>query len=76
MARFQSVGRRAVEAEGGVMPEPVSQLLTLMDLATLLRLSPHTIRAMVRRGQLRPIRICRRLLFDPESVKRLLEDAK
>jgi len=41
-----------------------------------LSLSPHTIRALVRRGKLRPIRICRRLLFDPHEVARLLSETK
>ncbi len=42
----------------------------------MLRLSPHTIRAMVRKGRLNPVRICRRLLFAPEEIARLLAEAK
>ena len=49
------------------------RLLTLMEVADMLRLSPHTIRSFVRRGKLRPTRICRRLLFAPSEVQRLLE---
>lgn len=52
------------------------RLLTLMEVAELLRLSKHTIRAMVRRGKLRPTRICRRLLFAPDEVERLVSEAK
>jgi excisionase family DNA binding protein len=52
------------------------RLLTLLEVADMLRLSPHTIRAMVRDGRLRPIRICRRLLFDPADVERLVEGAR
>jgi excisionase family DNA binding protein len=52
------------------------QLLTLLEVASLLRLSPHTIRAMVRKDKLRPVRICRRLLFSPAEVARLLTEAK
>jgi excisionase family DNA binding protein len=48
------------------------RLLTLAEVADMLRLSPHTIRAMTRDGRLRPVRICRRLLFSPEEVARLL----
>ncbi|MHB8391409.1 MAG: helix-turn-helix domain-containing protein [Acidobacteriaceae bacterium] len=48
------------------------RLLTLIEVAEMLRLSPHTIRAMVRKDRLRPVRICRRLLFDPADVERLL----
>ena len=48
------------------------RLLTLVEVADLLRLSPHTIRAMVRKGRLRPVRISRRLLFSPDSVAQLV----
>lgn len=48
------------------------RLLTLLEVADMLRLSPHTIRAMVRKDRLRPIRICRRLLFSPDEIARLL----
>jgi len=51
------------ETENGI-----PKLLTLAEVATNLRLSPHTIRSMVRQGRLRPIRICRRLLFALEDV--------
>ena len=49
------------------------RLLTLLEVADLLRLSPHTIRAMVRKGRLQPVRICRRLLFDPTELQRFIE---
>ena len=52
------------------------RLLTLQDVADLLRLSPHTIRAMVRQNKLRPVRICRRLLFDPNDIQRLLDESR
>lgn len=48
------------------------RLLTLEETATALRLSPHTIRAFVRKGRLTPVRICRRLLFRPADVERLV----
>jgi excisionase family DNA binding protein len=48
------------------------RLLTLLEVADLLRLSPHTIRKMVRQGRLRPVRLCRRLLFRQDEVERLL----
>ncbi len=44
------------------------RLSTLSEVAQALNLSPHTIRALVRRGKLHPVRICRRLLFDPNEV--------
>ena len=58
------------------MPDGVPQLLPLFALAKLLAVSPHTIRSWVRQGKLRPIRICRRLLFDPAEVSRFLREAR
>ena len=52
------------------------RLLTLLEVADLFRLSPHTVRAMVRKGSLQPVRICRRLLFSPDEVARFLASAK
>jgi excisionase family DNA binding protein len=52
------------------------QLLTLSDVASRLRLSPHTIRKWVRVGKLQPVRICRRLLFAPADVERFLAEAE
>jgi excisionase family DNA binding protein len=52
------------------------RLLTLLEVADMLRLSPHTIRAMVRKGRLRPVRICRRLLFSPDEITRLVAESK
>jgi excisionase family DNA binding protein len=47
-------------------------LLTLAEVADVLRLSPHTIRSFVRKGRLSPVRICRRLLFRATDVERLI----
>ena len=49
-----------------------ARLLTLTEVADALRLSPHTIRAFVRKGRLCPVRICRRLLFRPADVEKLI----
>jgi excisionase family DNA binding protein len=57
------------------MPDTVPQLITLMDLAERLRVSPHTIRSWVKKGKLSPTRICRRLLFDPAEILRFLSRA-
>jgi excisionase family DNA binding protein len=54
----------------------VPQLLTLIELAERLRVSKHTVRAWVRQGRLRPVRVCRRLLFHPEEIARFLAEAK
>jgi len=58
------------------MAEPVLQLLTLSELASALRVSPHTIRAWVRQGRLQPTRLCRRLLFHPAEVARFMDEAR
>jgi excisionase family DNA binding protein len=58
------------------MPEPVPQLLTLLAVAKALCVSPHTVRSWVRKGRLRPIRLCRKLLFHPDEVARLVTEAK
>lgn len=52
------------------------RLLTLGEVADALRLSPHTIRKYVQQGKLRPVRICRRLLFDPRDVERLIDESR
>ncbi len=57
-----------------MMSETGSRLLTLVEVADMLRLSPHTIRAMVRKHRLEPVRITRRLLFRPTEVERLVTE--
>jgi DNA-binding transcriptional MerR regulator len=51
----------------------VTKLLDLEQLASAWRVSPHTIRAWVKQGRLKPERICRRLLFDPKECERFLQ---
>lgn len=57
------------------MPEGIPQLLTLAAVAKSLCVSGHTVRSWVRKGKLRPVRICRRLLFTPQEVARFLSEA-
>jgi excisionase family DNA binding protein len=59
-----------------MMAEPLCQLLTLLEVAEMLRVSPHTVRAWVRKGRLRPVRICRRLLFTRDVVSRFISAAE
>ncbi len=59
-----------------MMAETLPRLLTLLEVADLLRISPHTVRAMCRQGRLRPVRLCRRLLFSADEIARLLAAAK
>jgi excisionase family DNA binding protein len=54
------------------MPDNVPQLLTLLAVANALCVSPHTVRKWVREGKLRPVRICRRLLFHPDEIARFV----
>jgi predicted site-specific integrase-resolvase len=58
------------------MPDNVPQLLTLLAVAKALCVSPHTVRSWVRQGKLRPVRLCRRLLFDPEDISCLVAQSK
>lgn len=56
------------------MSDSVPQLLTLIEVAERLRVSTHTVRSWVRKGRLRPVRLCRRLIFDPADVSRLVAE--
>jgi DNA-binding transcriptional MerR regulator len=58
------------------MAEGIPQLVTLPVLAKALSVSPHTVRSWVRKGKLQPVRICRRLLFHPDEIARLLTCAQ
>jgi excisionase family DNA binding protein len=53
----------------------IPRLLTLLDVAEKLRVSPHTVRSWVRKRKLRSVRVCRRLLFHPDEVARFLAEA-
>jgi excisionase family DNA binding protein len=54
------------------MSDSVPRLLILTAVAEALAVSPHTVRAWVRKGRLQPVRLCRRLLFDPAEVQRFI----
>jgi excisionase family DNA binding protein len=56
------------------MSNTVPQLLPLISVAKTLSVSTHTVRAWVRSGRLRPIRLCRRLLFHPDEIARFLNE--
>jgi len=58
------------------MPGDIPQLLTLLAVAQALCVSPHTVRSWIKKGRLRPIRLCRRLLFHPDEIARFLAEAK
>jgi predicted site-specific integrase-resolvase len=58
------------------MPDTVPQLLPLVAVAKALCVSPHTVRSWVRQGKLKPVRLCRKLLFHPDEIARLLAGAR
>jgi excisionase family DNA binding protein len=58
------------------MADTVPKLLPLAAVAEALAVSPHTVRMWVRKDRLRPVRICRRLLFSPDEVARFVAGAK
>ena len=59
-----------------IMQFQIPNLLTLTAVAKTLAVSTHTVRSWVRKGKLRPVRLCRRLLFHPDEVSRFLEEAR
>jgi predicted site-specific integrase-resolvase len=59
------------------MPDgDIPHLLTLLAVAEAFCVSPHTVRSWVKKGRLRPLRLCRRLLFHPDEITRFLAEAK
>ena len=58
------------------MSDIIPRLRPLIEVAQTLHVSAHTVRSWVRKGRLHPVRICRRLLFHPDEVKRFLEEAR
>jgi len=58
------------------MPDTVPQLLTLIAVAKALCVSPHTVRAWVRQGKLKTVRLCRRLLFHPDDIERFVSQSR
>lgn len=62
------------------LPQPeapgLPRLATLNQVARSLSVSSHTIRSWVRKGKLRPVRICRRLLFSPTEIERFLSNSQ
>ena len=60
------------------MGDRLPQLLDWRDVASTLRISPHTVRrwASGPNPKLRPIKLGRRTLFHPDDVARLVEQAR
>ena len=51
----------------------LAPLLSLNDVARVLRVSRPTVYALIRRGDLRPIRVSERLRFEQADVRAYLE---
>jgi excisionase family DNA binding protein len=58
------------------MNENSPKLLNLASVAEQMAVSPHTVRKWVRDGKLHPLRVCRRLLFEPSDIQRLIEASR
>jgi len=76
MASVRRSRRVAAESECEMMADSIPRLLTLVAVAEALSVSPHTVRMWVRKDRLRPVRVCRRLLFDPAEVARFISEGR
>lgn len=54
----------------------IEKLLTVQDLMDTLRISRPTLYRMLKAGQLKPVRIGKRTLFDPADIRGLIQKAK
>jgi excisionase family DNA binding protein len=70
----QPEAQHAQEARGA--PRVPGRLRDLQETADLLHLSQHTVRKLVREGKIRPVRICRRLLFSVDEIARVIAESK
>jgi excisionase family DNA binding protein len=51
-------------------------LLTIERAAEALGISPWTVRKYVANGKLRPVRIGRRVLIEPDEIRRIIEEGR
>jgi excisionase family DNA binding protein len=54
----------------------MESLLSIERAAAVLGISPWTVRKYVRTGKIRPVRIGRRVLIEPEELRRTVEAGK
>ena len=59
-----------------MMADLIPRLLTLKEVAEALGVSHHTVRMWVRKDRLKPVRLCRKLLFDPGEIARFVSEAR
>jgi len=53
----------------------MNQLFSVVQVGNILSISPWTVRALLRKGRLCPIRIGRRILVSGEAVQRFIEES-
>ena len=51
-------------------------LLSIAEAAQVINLSPWTVRAFIKSGKLRPVRLGRRVLLEPSELERLIQESK
>ena len=51
----------------------IEQLENIESAAKALSLSPWTVRAYIRQGKIRPVRIGRRVLIEPAEIRRIID---
>jgi len=54
----------------------MESLKSIEQTAEALGLSPWTIRAYVRQGRIRPVRLGRRVLIEPREILRVIEEGR
>ena len=54
----------------------IEKLENIESAAKALSLSPWTVRAYIRQGKIRPVRIGRRVLIEPAEIRRLIEEGR
>jgi excisionase family DNA binding protein len=54
----------------------MESLKSVEQAAETLALSPWTVRAYIRQGKIKPVRIGRRILIEPSEIRRLISEGK
>jgi excisionase family DNA binding protein len=54
----------------------MESLQSVEEAAKTLSLSAWTVRAYIRQGKIRPVRIGRRVVIEPSEIRRLIEQGK
>jgi excisionase family DNA binding protein len=51
-------------------------LKSIEEAAEIWGVSPWTVRAYVRQGKIRPVRIGRRVLIEPDEIRRIVDEGR